>query len=743
MDIEQIDNIFSTGDRQDVQYSDAQWLFLQDNNNQQYSQYVQFITTTLKTQFIDYHNAYVAIPTNITVATPANGIARPPYIAMRESVFNLIANQTVATDQGQTLYNDTNTMFINNIRLQVENSIDWLWSNGSDYAMAYDQYPLMASQTVGGTTNNLFATDLTQGGGGINAQAAGYTGNSLAQTGPSFYAPQGIEPGNILNAPNTNDLNEFGGYLNGDVSVVVGANSFTSIGGVLPAPTATLTSPGIQVTLVNGQTASVPISFTGTAPATTPWLVTIATSIPDAATGDIIIGGQSVASGVTAIPINAPVGVYYYTVAATGSASSGVGGNSAYQGQEITLPIQIWFNKTAGGAYTGTLRVIGIGSFTLAPSVFVSGATPVGTLVTGTINLPVTSPTTGRNPNFNKGFLDRVSVFQNSATFVRGGSNSSGGNGGTWDSYSYIVTLPLKLLHDFWMQLNIPIINIGFNIQLFFAQSNGNNPSYTYPPLQVGNNTNIVVGGGDATQMIPFITYGGAGLSGSGITPPQEPGQVTGCRLYYRSVKFSPADNARMSERLAAGFTKSIKFISTDWISPNQLYASGSAQQQVNVEQSVVHPLRVWVLSYPNTVTTTGSVTTGTSWLRAGNYASGVNPIMWSNTNMLVNNVPYWRQNFTTFQDMWEQLREQFSPDTGSMIRQIDWRNYKRYLCFDLTRLSDRLQSPTEPVSLIFTGQRMDGLQCQCEMIVLVERLNQITIRFSSSDVIIVVGNLD
>jgi hypothetical protein len=52
MDIEQIDNIFSTADKQDVQYSDAQWLYLQDNNNAQYSNYVQFITTTLKQQFM-------------------------------------------------------------------------------------------------------------------------------------------------------------------------------------------------------------------------------------------------------------------------------------------------------------------------------------------------------------------------------------------------------------------------------------------------------------------------------------------------------------------------------------------------------------------------------------------------------------------------------------------------------------------------------------------------------------------
>jgi len=40
-------------------------------------------------------------------------------------------------------------------------------------------------------------------------------------------------------------------------------------------------------------------------------------------------------------------------------------------------------------------------------------------------------------------------------------------------------------------------------------------------------------------------------------------------------------------------------------------------------------------------------------------------------------------------------------------------------------------------------GQRADGLPWQVQMYFLTERLNQVTFRFSSSDVAIVVGNLD
>jgi hypothetical protein len=82
------------------------------------------------------------------------------------------------------------------------------------------------------------------------------------------------------------------------------------------------------------------------------------------------------------------------------------------------------------------------------------------------------------------------------------------------------------------------------------------------------------------------------------------------------------------------------------------------------------------------------------------------------------------------------------------MIRYVDWLQFKRYLCFDLTRLADRLQSPTEPVQLAFLGTRDDNLPNgigavppQLQVYALTERLNQVTFRFSSSDVAIVVGS--
>jgi hypothetical protein len=80
--------------------------------------------------------------------------------------------------------------------------------------------------------------------------------------------------------------------------------------------------------------------------------------------------------------------------------------------------------------------------------------------------------------------------------------------------------------------LNIPIINVAWNITCYMNQSNGAAGTGIFPPLQTSANVAEITGGLDATPT-PAIFYG------------MQQGGGRGTRLYYRSVKFSPADNAR------------------------------------------------------------------------------------------------------------------------------------------------------------------------------------------------------
>lgn len=676
MDVQLIDGIFTNSDKQDVEFADAQWLYLFDNNNNQYSNYVQWQTTTLKNQFIDYYNAFLWIPIRIeilnTTATPAGFTPRPPVVAMRESVLSMFGSITIATDQGQTIVNDVNTMMINNTRLVIENNFDWVHCEGSELDFGYDQFVMMPSQTA--------------------ATNVGLVSN--VQQSPSFAAAQGIEPGNINSAPYTNDTNEFGNSLLGSFSMTVASNIIAAFNGVANAIAAPLTNQ-VAVTFPDGRVG----------------YFQIVTAIT---TGALLSFGGVTLANYAGLTGSASPGTTY-TTQAIGVAWNP---NQPLVSETITTPVTVTV-VTAGPPNTVTFASIG----------------GINATINATSLVPVNGQIGGRNPNFNKGFYDRVTIFQNSAYYQyvpagtampSGNANPNGGH-----VYFYVVKAPLKLLHDFWMQLKFPIVNVGFNMQYYFAQTQGTNPNISYPPIEIGANSAIYSGGLDTTGS-PSVFYG--------VTP----GGGTGCRLYYRACKFQPADTARMAQLLTTGFTKSFKFMSTDWIVPAvNIIGTGSAQVQQQIEQSVVHPLRVWVLTYANNLNINASPAAGQgSFIRSNVYSSGIQCGSFTNTNILVNNVPYWRQNFQTTTDMWNQIKEQF-PGKGSMLRYIDWLNCHRVQVFDLTRIADRLQSPTEPVSLIWTGVRNDGLPYNLEMFFLVERMNQATMRFSSSDVAIVIGNLD
>ena len=77
----------------------------------------------------------------------------------------------------------------------------------------------------------------------------------------------------------------------------------------------------------------------------------------------------------------------------------------------------------------------------------------VSLLAAGSGNAAVTAQLGGRNPNFNRGFLDRVTVFQNASRYVYTPSGTASPAGSLTNAYGahtyyYEAIIPLKLLHD-------------------------------------------------------------------------------------------------------------------------------------------------------------------------------------------------------------------------------------------------------------------------------------------------------
>jgi hypothetical protein len=390
---------------------------------------------------------------------------------------------------------------INNLRLEIENDIGWIWSEGTDLDFALDSnFQLPAQTTV--------AYDDFHG--------------------PSFKAFQGVEPGAQNAFPLVNDASEFGNNTLGEFTFTYTDTTPGSTNVVITAfngvATSATTPNFFAITFQDGRIAYMPYTN-----AATPFGVE--------SIGGVTINSTGVTGGTAQPPSTLAVGSTY-TLQAVGYTNVL---SQTIDAEQVTIPIT--FQVITAGTQA---VVINIGGVTLGTT-----GTAVPAAAYGQIS--------GRNPNFNKGFLDRVTILQNASSYrpiATGAISTLSGLTATFGGhqYFYVAILPLKTLHDFWMQLNIPIINVGFNITLYLNQSHGASAATTpvFPPLQTSQNVDSVAGqliaGATDTTPNPSIFYGVTSGQGGG----------SGTRLYYRSVKFMPADNARVAEKLTSGFTKSV-----------------------------------------------------------------------------------------------------------------------------------------------------------------------------------------
>jgi hypothetical protein len=346
------------------------------------------------------------------------------------------------------------------------------------------------------------------------------------------------------------------------------------------------------------------------------------------------------------------------------------------------------------------------------------------TPITSTDNLPIVP---SNNPFFNKGFYNRIRLIRQNLTLP--GFTAANFNGYTTGSMLFTAVIPLRLLHDFFMQLNFPIFNIGFQINFYFNQSTGASPSLShYPPLMTTDNQLLLAGGVTASYK-------------QAVAPPVIKYVSPGVRLWYRSVKFQPQDTAKLGAMFEKGFTKSINFISTDYIVGSGLPIAPGGPVDVTLTTIVVQPLRVWVLMYPQ------FLSTPTNALSRSDYASGCLIGLLRDCNIQINQMPYFKNVINMQgqnpQDWYERLKEQIDPQLGAMISYTEFLQTYNLMCIDISRLSDRLQSPTQAVGVQITGTRSDTNPYNVIPVFLIERMNQATFRFSSSDVNLVVGNIE
>jgi len=279
-------------------------------------------------------------------------------------------------------------------------------------------------------------------------------------------------------------------------------------------------------------------------------------------------------------------------------------------------------------------------------------------------------------------------------------------------TYSTVLTIPLKFIHDIFMQLDYPICNLRLLFTFFL---NTQNSGVTMNPIVADVAGNAVVN----------VTSGGS-FAGSSQT-------LTGCRLYYKTCKFSPEVNRMLAQKLQSGFLKNLSFRITDTYlaSGSDVNVAASSSVDKLVSASTTAPLKVWFLA-PPTSTITGSTQGNTLSVYRGKLRQA---------NILVNNSRYYDQNLDTPRMFWEIVKDNMNDSdihTG-LINFNDWINAYALHCFDLTRLGNKMRNPNEAVSLQVQATRdADGAAMDHHYVV--ERLQKIQFNLSAGESSVVVG---
>lgn len=328
----------------------------------------------------------------------------------------------------------------------------------------------------------------------------------------------------------------------------------------------------------------------------------------------------------------------------------------------------------------------------------------------GTVAAPVSDVTT------NTGLADRANWFKQSCKFAAGVAST-------------VVFIPLRHIHDFFMQMDFPIINL--RLQMSFLLNMYSNENIV-PALGGRVTTNIGTTTAAIPNAAPSLTIGEATIPGSDV-------KINNCRLYYKTVKYHPEVNMQLAQKLAAGFSKSLEFRVTDTYLPSfSEKAQGVGSITKLVSPSTIRPLRVWLLACPaNALSSSVPASTTTIATNTGYIPLAVYTGQFTNANILVNNSRYYNNDLVTAADFYNILKEQF-PENQGLVSYSDFLTTYRLHCFDLTRLKDRLKNPNEACSLQVNATRVDAVSCDYYFIV--ERLQRVSLHMSSAESSVVVG---
>jgi hypothetical protein len=343
------------------------------------------------------------------------------------------------------------------------------------------------------------------------------------------------------------------------------------------------------------------------------------------------------------------------------------------------------------------------------------------------------------NSLLNPTLCSRISVLQKRTVVIAGGVTSR----------AFIAYIPLKFVHDFFAQMSFPIINLALRITFNIAGV-GNYASYnpwTIPtfPAHLSLGTTAVPAAATlpatlaaATPSAVFGTHAVTGLATDILTSMQDEfGANVTPRLILKTVYFRAREAQALHDEIQKGFSKTIVYRNTNYYTQPMAGSATGGTGDVSwpFVQGIIRPTRVWVL--PVAKSTLGSA--------SNTFPATIGPNYLSHTNIQLNGNNFYNNEMVTQYDHFREFKKQLigastSTACGTPISYSDWVAGINPYCFDLSR------NPTVKSNNLCTLHLTTRIRDQTtklapagdvELIVIVERLQTVTLQVSEGGVVV------
>lgn len=271
-------------------------------------------------------------------------------------------------------------------------------------------------------------------------------------------------------------------------------------------------------------------------------------------------------------------------------------------------------------------------------------------------------------------------------------------------AFEMIVYIPLREIHSLFAQLNFPLINFPLQIQLQLSSFKG------LKPLVYSSNSDV--------SPDYKIEYGNV------LSQDVDGNRISSSRLYHQQIKLLADDQATYESMLKNGATKSLQYITSNLYKPQTTTGavSGYGGNLINqtVSSSVVKPLRLFVHA--------GAVGHSTSITDLSNSGSA----RFTQTNVSINNVPFYSQNLLLDRELYSLVQESF---TDTIVKYGDFVQGNYLTCFDFSRL--QLADKNSACNVSFSASYASASGFDCSFVL--DRLQTVEMTFGSSSVVAVV----